>query len=293
MSEHFWREYQPGFRFAESARGTKAFFEEVTRQRYELEPHVPDVVRFERWEGARVLELGCGIGTDGAQFAAAGAEYTGVDSSPPALALAVRRFRTEGLIGRFVRGSGTQLPVRDAAFDLVFTHGVIHHISDVGATVRELHRILRPGGVLIVMVYHRHSVNYYFTIMVLRRILAGLLLVPRASGLVARLTGEPEDILAGHRRLLLAHGAHYLLDRQLFLSRNTDGPGNPLSRVYSRRELERLLAPSFQVVDTQVRYLNLRLYPGGNRLARTQVGRYLERRFGWHLYFEGRKVQEG
>lgn len=79
-----------------------------------------------------------------------------------------------------------------------------------------------------------------------------------------------------------------VLDSGLFLSNNTDGPGNPLSKAYSRSEVARLFA-WYCSVTTAVRYLNLRLYPGGLRLARTSLAAALERRIGWHLYVEAVK----
>ncbi len=79
-----------------------------------------------------------------------------------------------------------------------------------------------------------------------------------------------------------------VLDSGHFLSNNTDGPGNPLSKVYSRAEAVRLFA-RYRRVTTAVRYLNLRLYPGGLRLARTSLAAAIERQIGWHLYVEAVK----
>jgi ubiquinone/menaquinone biosynthesis C-methylase UbiE len=289
----FWSDYQPGFRFAGSPVGTREFFDEVTAYRDAIEPHIPEVVDFPRWSGSKVLEAGCGIGTDGVRFARAGAEYTGFDFSPTALSLARHRFEMEGLDGRFVSGSVTQLPLREETFDLVFSHGVIHHVDDTEATLREFERVLKPGGTALVMVYHRRSLNYHVSIMLLRRALVGLLLLPKGGRLVAKATGEPEDVIAGHKELLSRHGFGYIRDRALFLNHNTDGPGNPLAKVYSRVELAAMAPPGLEVVRTEVRYLNLRLYPGGPRFAATGAGRRLERRLGWHLYLEGRKLPSG
>lgn len=288
-TRRFWSTYQPGFRFADSPVGTRAFFDEVSAYRYTLEPHIFDVVQFDRWSGCEVLEAGCGIGTDGAQFAAAGARYTGLDASMTALRLAHRRFTLEDLTGQFVAGSVTNLPFKDESFDLVFSHGVIHHVHDTAAAVNEFHRVLKPGGTVLVMVYHRRSFNYFVTIMLLRRALVGLLVLPKADVLVSRVTGEPQEVLAGHKQLLSQHGVRYLLDRDLFLSRNTDGPGNPLSKAYSRAEVEDLFSDRFGLVSTHLRYLNLRLYPRGARLASTRLANWLERRLGWHLYVEAKK----
>ena len=284
----YWTRNQPGFRFSSAKYGSAEFFADIEAHRYRLEPHIRDVVRFDRWRGRDVLEVGCGIGTDGAAFARAGARYTGLDAAATALDLARRRFTLEGLQGRFVHGSAGRLPFRDGVFDLVYSHGVIHHITGPEAAVCEFYRVLRPGGTALVMLYHRASFNYHFTIMVVRRVLAALLLVPGAAALVARITGEDKKILEAHRELLRAHGFRYLRDRALFLSNNTDGPGNPLSKVYSVQEVREIFR-SFAKIDTTVRYLNLRFFPGGNRLSTTRIGRLLERRIGWHLYVEAVK----
>ena len=284
----FWKEYQPGFRFTDAEVGTPEFFRAVERHRYALESHIPEVVRFPAWAGKDVLEAGCGIATDGLQFARAGARYTGIDLSPTAVDLARRRFELEEVEGSFVQGSITELPFPDASFDLVYSHGVIHHDPQTERMVSELHRVLRPGGTALVMVYHRDSFNYWFTIMALRRSLAGLLGLPGGVSAVSKLTGEPLEVLEGHRRLLSEHGLDYLRDRQLFLSHNTDGPGNPLSKVFTRDDVRRLFA-DFAEVDTAVRYLNLRIYPGGDRFAHSPLARRLERWCGWYLYVSARR----
>ena len=284
----FWSESQPGFRFSSAEVGSPEFFAEVEAHRYALEPHIPEIVRFERWAGADVLEAGCGIATDGVRFARAGAAYTGLDSSPRALELARRRFGLERCSGSFVHGSVVDLPFSDESFDLVYSHGVIHHVAETERAISEFRRVLRPGGTALVMVYHRGSLNYLVNIMVIRRALVGVLAMPGTPALIARLAGEDPRILAGHRALLREHGIRYVTDRSLFLSNNTDGPGNPLSKVYSRRQAQQMF-DAFEQVRTDVRYLNLRLYPGSDRLARTALARRLGRRFGWHLYVEGTK----
>jgi SAM-dependent methyltransferase len=284
----FWTEYQPGFRFTDAEVGTPEFFRAVERHRYALESHIPEVVQFPASAGRDVLEAGCGIATDGLQFARAGARYTGIDFSPTAVDLARRRFELEDVEGSFVQGSITELPFPDASFDLVYSHGVIHHVPQTERAVSEFHRVLRPGGTALVMVYHRDSFNYYFTIMALRRSLAGLLALPGGVSVLSRVTGEPPEVPEGHRRLLSEHGLDYLRDRQLFLSHNTDGPGNPLSKVYTRDDVRQLFA-DFDEVETAVRYLNLRIYPGGERFARSPLARRLERRWGWYVYVSARR----
>ena len=284
----FWSANQPGFRFSSAAVGSRDFFEEVTQHRYGLEPHILDVVRFDEFAGQDVLEAGCGIATDGLQFARAGARYTGLDFSPAALALARQRFEMYGAEGRFVEASVTDLPFENESFDAVYSHGVIHHVHETEKAVAEFHRVLRPGGVALVMLYHRASLNYYFNIMFVRRALALTLLMPGGTTFAARVSGESKDLLAAHRQLLREHGARYLIDRDLFLSHNTDGPGNELSKAFTREEGRALFA-SFDHVETTIRFLNLRVWPYGGRLARTRIARRLEPKIGWHLYVRAMK----
>src|SRR3954451_2925004 len=198
----FWTDYQPGFRSTETPVGTPEFFREVARYRYDYEPHIREMARFGDWPGRDVLECGCGMAVDGLQFARAGARYTGMDFSPTALELARRHFDIEGVRGEFVQGSITDLPFEDASFDLTYSNGVIHHLPQTEAVVREFHRVLRPGGTAIVMLYHRDSFNYAVSIMAVKRTLAALLLVPGAPAAIAKATGEPPAVLAGQRALL-------------------------------------------------------------------------------------------
>ena len=103
------------------------------------------------------------------------------------------------------------------------------------------------------MLYHWRSLNYYFNILVLRRLGASMILLPGAMRLAAGVTGKSEATLAGHRALLRRHGLAYITDRQLFLSNNTDGLGNPLSKVFSRRQALQLFA-DFGEVETEVHF---------------------------------------
>ena len=283
---NFWTSYQPGTRAAPEPIGSPAFFAGVEARRYALEPDIPEIVGFERWADRDVLEAGCGIGTDGVRFVRAGARYTGIDFSTTALELA--RSRPELQDARLVQGSIVELPFSDDSFDLVYSNGVVHHLPQTSQAIAEFHRVLRPGGSAIVMVYHRASLNFYVSIMVVRRLLAGVLLVPGADRLVAWATAEPIEVLRGHREQLATHGHTYLTDPALFLSHNTDGPGNPLSKVYTAPNMRRALA-GFADVQTRVRFLNLRAYPFGERLERLPASRWLGRRAGWHLWIMAAK----
>jgi SAM-dependent methyltransferase len=281
----FWDSEPCGSELSGASPEDRSYFEELTRRRYEIEPHVPELVRFERWRGQDVLEVGCGPGTDGERFARAGARYTGVDLSGESLLLARKRFELFDLPGELRQVDATGLPFEDETFDFVYSHGVIHHIPAVEEVVREIHRVLRPGGEALVMVYNRSSLNYRLSISILRRLGALLLALPGGPQLAHRLTGEPPAVLDEHRRLLRKHGVAYVTDLELFLSRNTDGPGNPYSRVYGAGEARRLFS-GFGRVEMEVRYLNLRSYPPA---VRRLFPKDLERRAGWHRYIRAVK----
>jgi len=283
----FWQANPCGTKFANAEVGTRDFFERVEEHRYRTEWHIPAAAGFDKTKGLRVLEIGCGLGTDGARFARAGAIYTGVDLTEAAIRLARRRFELENLPGEFRVADAEALDFADDSFDLVYSHGVLHHTPDTRRAVREVHRILKPGGRAVVMLYHRDSYNYRVNIGVLRR--AGAQLLRTESGLrvARRLTGESPDNLREHAARVRRDGRGYLASEE-FLSRNTDGAGNPLSRVYNQSEA-RLLFEDFADVEFAVHYLNKRWLPVVGRLLPRSLEARLAARWGWHLWIYARK----
>lgn len=283
----FWQEHPCGAKFTDAEIGTPEFFKRIEQHRYEKECHIPAAAEFDTSKGLRLLEIGCGIGTDGLQFARAGAIYTGVDLTEAAVELARKNFAAAGVGGEFRVSDAENLDFPDASFDVVYSHGVLHHTPDIEAAVGEIHRVLRPGGRAIVMLYHRGSYNYRVGIRVLRR--AGARLLKSESGIkiVNRLTGEPIDSLREHAALVRgASNGHSLSDD--FLSQSTDGAGNPLARVYSRREARELFK-QFRGVELRTYFLNKRFIPViGNWLPRS-VESMLASRWGWHLWIYATK----
>src|SRR5947207_8795298 len=171
----FWQAHPCGTKFSDAEMGTREFFDRVEAHRYGKEWHIPIAANFKSTRGLKVLEIGCGLGTDGAQFAKAGADYTGIDLTEASIELARKRFELSGLKGEFRVADAEKLDFADETFDVVYSHGVLHHTPDTAGAVREIQRILKPGGRAIVMLYHRGSYNYRIGIRVLRRAGAGLL----------------------------------------------------------------------------------------------------------------------
>jgi ubiquinone/menaquinone biosynthesis C-methylase UbiE len=283
----FWQANPCGTKFTDAEPGTRLFYERIEAHRYTREWHIPAAADFESAKGSSVLEIGCGLGTDGAQFVRAGADYTGVDLTEAAVELARRRFEIFNLPGQFRTADAEHLDFPDESFDVVYSHGVLHHTPDTERAVRETHRVLKKGGRAVVMLYHRDSYNYRINIRLLRRAGARLLKYQTGLKLVQRLTGEPLDSLREHARRLQEDEQSYLAPGE-FLNRNTDGAGNPLARVYSRQEA-RALFRDFAEVKLATHYLNKRWIPiVGNWLPRSLEAR-LAARWGWHLWIYAKK----
>jgi ubiquinone/menaquinone biosynthesis C-methylase UbiE len=282
----FWQAHPCGTKFSAAEIGTREFFERVEAHRYAKEWHIPEAANFAATRGMRVLEIGCGLGTDGAQFALAGARYTGIDLTEASIELARKRFELTGLRGEFRVADAENLDFAEDSFDLVYSHGVLHHTPDTASAVREIYRVLKPGGRAIVMLYHRGSYNYRIGIRVLRR--AGARLLKSESGIkiVNRLTGEPIESLRDHARLLKASTNGLASDE--FLSQSTDGAGNPLARVYSRREARELFR-DFREVELRAYFLNKRFIPLIGSLLPRSIESALASRWGWHLWIYAQK----
>jgi SAM-dependent methyltransferase len=285
-SRTFWSDNPPGVKWLtgrESRSLDSESYEAIRSTRYGLEPHLEELAEFCGHKAETVVEIGCGVGTDGSRFLEGGANYVGIDASYVSVQTALDVFRMLDLPGKLTCGDATALPMRSESADFVYSNGVLHHVPDIIGAVREIHRVLRPGGRCVVMLYHGSSFNYRVNILLVRRLGALLLPLPEATQLVSRVTGEDPAVLAGHKELLKHHGLRYLTDTGLFLSNNTDGPGNPLSKVFSRKQVGALFS-DFTQVRTEVRFLNLRLLPGLDRLLGKRLKERLERRWGWHLY---------
>ena len=138
--------------------GTKAFFDDLDEYRFDKLHYLPRLVDFSSFKGQRLLEVGCGIGTDLVRFAKGGARVTGVDLAQTAIDLARKNFEVNGVAAEELRvADGEALPYPDASFDVVYGHGVIQYTASPARLIRECHRVLRPGGAAIFMVYNRVS----------------------------------------------------------------------------------------------------------------------------------------
>ena len=138
--------------------GTLAFFDDLDEYRFDKLRYLPQLVDFAGFRGQRLLEIGCGIGTDLVRFARGGARVTGVDLAPTAIELARKNFLLHAVTAEELRvANGEALPYLDASFDVVYGHGVVQYTANAPQLIHECHRVLKPGGTAIFMVYNRVS----------------------------------------------------------------------------------------------------------------------------------------
>src|SRR5258707_7659782 len=255
-----WSEERCGAVYSrEQEFGTCEFFDAVERHRYtEYAPWMPEVMGFNDFAGARLLEVGCGMGTDLLQFARGGAKVTGVDLTPRSIEISQQHLAVYGERGDFAISDGENLPFADESFDVVYSNGVLHHTPDTAGAVREVHRVVRAGGQAKVMLYQRGSAVFWGDIILRHGVLHGELL-----------KHSPEDIMSK------------------YVEFNESG-GRPLVKVYSRREARQLFS-MFREVRVQVEQLTCaELYFLGRVIPETNFQR-LQHRVGWNVIITARK----
>lgn len=257
----FWDRRPCNIRHSPQPVGTRAYFDEVEARKYFVEPHIPAFADFPRWQGKRVLEIGCGIGTDTINFARYGALVTAVELSPKSLELARRRAALYGLSDRirFCEGNAEELShfVPVEPYDLIYSFGVLHHSPHPERVVRELRHYVHPGSTLKLMVYYRYAWKVLWIVLTYGR---GR--VWRVADLVARYS-EAES-------------------------------GCPVTYTWDRRGVRSLVERGgFRVLDARVqhifpyriadylayRYVRVWYF----RWLPTWLFRTLERHLGWHL----------
>jgi len=289
----FWNTEACGTHFISQREDRRDFFERFRKFRYETEWHLPLLVPFADALGKSILEIGCGNGADAVNFALNGARYTGVDLTEEAVESTTEHFNILGLAGEFRVENAEHLSFADNTFDVVYSHGVLHHTPHPMCAVDEVYRVLKPGGRAIIMLYHRNSFNYYIRIMFYMRMRLLLTILGKANPwkqaakkqatplLIAHWSNNTTDLWQIHYRNFLREGWSYL-NAQSFVHHATDGPECPFAFVYSKTEARRLFK-RFRSTEFRVAHFPLRKYSWG-RLVPFWFERFLACRMGWYLF---------
>ncbi|HMD48414.1 MAG TPA: class I SAM-dependent methyltransferase [Bryobacteraceae bacterium] len=257
----YWNSRPCNIRHSPQPVGSREYFDEVEARKYFVEPHIPDFAEFERWRGLKVLEIGCGIGTDTVNFAMCGARVTAVDLTERSLEVARQRAQVFGVEDqvRFIQANAETLSesVPVEPYDLVYSFGVIHHTPDPENVLKEIRKYLKPSSTVKIMVYNRWSWKVLWIL------------------------------------LTYGKGQFWKLDR-LIADYSEAEEGCPVTYSYSRSEARRLLqAHGLVVTDVAVDHIFPYSIPEYVRYEYKTVWyfrwmpkplfRALERLFGWHL----------
>jgi len=240
--------------------GTREFFDEVERHRYqEYAPWMQEVMGFNEFAGASLLEVGCGMGTDLLQFARGGAKVTGVDLTPRSVETSRHHLEVYGQSGEFAIADCERLPFADASFDVAYSNGVLHHTPDTVGAVREIHRVLKSGGQARVMLYHRGSWAYWSQVVLRYGILRGEFLRGTSAN----------DVMSKYVEF-------------------NAGGGRPLVKAYSRREARDLFS-MFREVKIDVEQLLRAEFYFLSGLLPESVFRKLRTTLGWNVIISAKK----
>jgi len=262
----YWDRRPCNIRHSPRPVGSVEYFNEVEARKYFVEPHIPGFAQFPRWAGKRVLEIGCGIGTDTMNFARAGAMVTAVDLSAASLAVARQRAELFGLDDRitFINGNaedlGATLPPGEP-YDLIYSFGVLHHTPNPERAFEQLRRYGRPGTTVKVMVYNRYSWKVLD------------ILLSEGKGKFWRL----DEVVARHSEAQSGCPVTYSYSRRglsTLLDRHGITPGEVFADHIFCWSIPQYLRYEYKMV------WYFRLLP-------KPVFRALERRLGWHMCISG------
>lgn len=257
----YWNKRPCNIRHSDKAVGTREYFDEVEWRKYFVEPHIPRFAEFERWRGKRVLEIGCGIGTDTMNFARHGARVTAVDLSEASLEIARQRAQVFGLEGQitFIQANAEDLGkyVPPGRYDLIYSFGVIHHTPHPERVMAQLRDYAGPSATVKIMVYYRWSWKVFW-------------------------------IVCGYGK------GQFWRTNELVAKNSEAQTGCPVTHTYSRSQGRRLVeSGGFKVTETMVdhifpykiseyvmyRYTKVWYF----RWMPPPLFRRLERLLGWHL----------
>ena len=210
----YWNAHPCGTQFTGVEWGSKEFFDDVAKFRFETQPFMAKLVGFRDFARKRLLEVGCGLGTDLLEFAKGGALVTGVDLTPQSIELVKKRFGMEGLPVDARVSDAEHLPFEDDTFDVVYSFGVLHHTPNTQQAIDEVYRVLKPGGKIVIMLYHKNSLHVWLGVP-----LYSFWKIVKSKGSALMRPTVLEDWV-----------------------RVYDGGENPLGKAYSRSEAERMFS---------------------------------------------------
>ncbi len=270
--QDFWQNHPCGAELVgdlpeKSKQNYEDFFVRYDEFRYRTEAHILKNLDAIDFQDKRVLEIGLGQGADSEQIIRRGGIYTGIDLTAESVERVKMRFLLRDVPFEAVKqASALELPFADNEFDIVYSHGVLHHIPDIQAAQKEIARVLRTDGKLIVMLYAKRSLNYLLSICLFRRL--GLILIYFLGFKVGGIYGQ-------HLARAKEKGLWNYLKMHNFIHVNTDGAFNPYSKVYDLTEVRKDFT-AFKIVESRQEFM----HAPPLKIGSLPLAKWL----GWHLW---------
>lgn len=214
--------------------GTKDFFDQVLKKRFSYECNwLPEVIHFEKYKDKKVLEIGCGAGYDAYMFCKAGAQYTGIDLVSQNIELTKQHLFYYGYqSAAAICQMDAEHMIFDKKFDLIYSFGVLHHISDIDIVLKKSYEFLNDQGKVIFIVYNRNSLVYWVHNVFLKWIMRGRFLKESLDSVLE----EVEDVGSSQK---------------------------PLVRVYAKKNFsQKIKQAGFKVIEVKIRKLVYEDLPG-------------------------------
>ena len=251
---------------------SQEFFAEIDRRFFSaVELYAPCkkipfdwLIEFDSLRTKDVLEIGVGNGSHAQLLAEHAKSFAGIDLTEYSVRSTSERLRVFGLPGTVAEMDAEKMLFPDKSFDFVWSWGVIHHSANTRRIIEEMHRVLRPGGEAVVMVYHRTLWEYYVQ-----------------GALLAVLSGQIFKPAALHATI----------------QRRTDGA---MARYYTRAEWQQLVSDLFAIKEIRIygKKTELVPLPAGELKDRivssipNSLSRFLTNKCQWGSFLVSRLVKE-
>ena len=234
--------------------GSLEFFETIRKNRYEVTDRwMNSIIPFETGKGMKVLEIGYGIGTDLLRFCEAGAEVYGIDITEEHYRLAQKNFVLHGRECNLKLCDANNIEFPADYFDIVYSHGVLHHTPDTVRCISEAYRVLKPGGTFILSLYYKYSAFHLFFMLLYNGLLKGQLKKLGYRGLMATVEMGADGIKI-----------------------------KPLVKTFSRSQLKYILA-DFKKIDIKIAHFQRQHIPVLWHIMPAFIEPILEPVLGWYI----------